>query len=126
MSLDPPYIPEFAAAGFLADVPHEAEQRRTEDGVESAIEGSTWNDELVAVPFWANTQLLWYKKSLAEQVGLDPTEGVTWEQLVEAAQQADTSLAVQGIRAEALTVWVNALIESAGGSIVEDPGSDPS
>ena len=63
---------------------------------------------------------------IAEQVGLDPTQGITWAQLVEAAQEADTSLAVQGIRAEALTVWVNALIESAGGAIVEDPGADPS
>lgn len=126
MSLDPPYIPEFAEAGFLAPVPEDVAAAVTEGVVESAVAGSTWDDELVAVPFWANTQLLWYKKSIAEQVGLDPTKGVTWEQLVEAAQEADTSLAVQGIRAEALTVWVNALIESAGGSIVEDPGSDPS
>jgi multiple sugar transport system substrate-binding protein len=126
MSLDPPYIPEFAEADFLAPVPEDVAEAVTKDVVEGAIAHSTWNDELVAVPFWANTQLLWYKKSLAEQVGFDPTEGATWEQVLQAAQDADTDLAVQGIRAEALTVWVNALIESAGGSVVEDPGSDPS
>jgi multiple sugar transport system substrate-binding protein len=121
MSLDPPYIPEFAEAGFLADVPDDVTERVSEGVVESALEGSTWNDELVAIPFWANTQLLWYKKSVADAVGLDMTQPVTWEQLIQAAQQADTQFAVQGRRAESLTVWINALIASAGGAIITDP-----
>ena len=126
MSLDPPYIPEFAQAGFLAPVPEDVAERVTEDVVQSAIDGSTWNDELVAVPFWANTQLFWYKKSVAEAAGLDPeNEPVTWEQLVTAAQDQDTTIAAQGIRAEALTVWLNALVESAGGSIIEETAEDP-
>jgi len=125
MSLDPPYIPEFAQAGFLAPVPQDVAQRVTEDVVQSAIDGSTWDDELVAVPFWANTQLLWYKKSVAEAAGLDMQQPVTWEQLVAAAQDQDTTIAAQGIRAEALTVWLNALIESAGGSIIEETAENP-
>src|SRR3954463_9107469 len=64
MSLDPPYIPEFAQAGFLAPVPDDVAERVSEGVVQSAIDGATWNGELVTVPFWANTQLLWYKKSL--------------------------------------------------------------
>ena len=43
MSLDPPFIPEFAEAGFLAPVPEDVAERVTEDVVESAIEGSTWD-----------------------------------------------------------------------------------
>jgi multiple sugar transport system substrate-binding protein len=125
VSLDPPYIPEFAEAGFLAPVPEDVAGRVTEDVVQSAIDGSTWNDELVAVPFWANTQLLWYKKSVAEAAGLDMEQPVTWEQLVQAAESEGTTIAAQGIRAEALTVWVNALIESAGGSIIEETADDP-
>jgi multiple sugar transport system substrate-binding protein len=126
MSLDPPYIPEFAQAGFLAPVPEDVGERVTEDVVQSAIDGSTWNDELVAVPFWANTQLFWYKKSVAEAAGLDPeNEPVTWEQLVAAAEDQGTTIAAQGIRAEALTVWLNALVESAGGSIIEETAADP-
>jgi multiple sugar transport system substrate-binding protein len=66
MSLDPPYIPEFAEAKFLAPVPDEVAQRVSEDVVKVALEGSTWKDKVVAIPFWANTQLLWYKKSVAE------------------------------------------------------------
>lgn len=125
MSLDPPFIPEFAEADFLADVPDDVEQEVTEGVVESAIAGSTWNDELVAVPFWANTQLLWYRKSVAEAAGLDMSKPVTWEQLISAAEEQDVLLGAQGIRAEALTVWLNALIESAGGSIIEDASADP-
>jgi multiple sugar transport system substrate-binding protein len=125
MSLDPPFIPEFAEAGFLADVPDEVEQAVTEGVVESAIAGSTWNDELVAVPFWANTQLLWYRKSVAEAAGLDMSKPVTWEQIVQAAEEQDVLVGAQGIRAEALTVWINALVESAGGSIIEDTAKDP-
>ena len=126
MSLDPPFIPEFAEAGFLADVPDDVEERVTEGVVESAIAGSTWKDELVAVPFWANTQLLWYRKSVAEAAGLDMSKPVTWEQVVQAAEEQDKLVGAQGIRAEALVVWLNALIESAGGSIIEDTGAEAS
>jgi multiple sugar transport system substrate-binding protein len=125
VSLDPPYIPEFAEAGFLAPVPDDVAERVTEDVVQSAIDGSTWNDELVAIPFWANTQLLWYKQSVVEAAGLDMEQPVTWEQLVQAAEQQGTQIAAQGIRAEALTVWLNALVESAGGSIIEETADDP-
>ncbi|MGY1835407.1 extracellular solute-binding protein [Blastococcus sp. SYSU DS0510] len=125
MSLDPPYIPEFAEAGFLAPVPEDVAERVTEGVVQSAIEGSTWDDELVAVPFWANTQLLWYKQSVAEAAGLDMEEPVTWEQLAAVAEEEGTQIAAQGIRAEALTVWVNALIEGAGGSIIEETAEAP-
>jgi len=125
MSLDPPFIPEFAQAGFLAPVPEDVAQRVTQDVVQSAIEGSTWDDELVAVPWWANTQLLWYRKSVAEAAGLDMTKPVTWDQLITAAQDQDKLIGVQGARAESLTVWFNALIESAGGSIIAENSTDP-
>jgi multiple sugar transport system substrate-binding protein len=125
MSLDPPFIPEFAEAGFLAKVPSDVASATTEDVVQSAIDGSTWKDELVAVPFWANTQLLWYRKSVAEQAGLDMTKPVTWQQLIEAAESQNTGIGVQGIRAESLTVWVNALVASAGGNILENPDAPP-
>jgi multiple sugar transport system substrate-binding protein len=125
MSLDPPYIPEFAQAGFLAPVPPEVAEAVTEGVVQSAVEGASWNDQLVTVPFWANTQLLWYKRSVAEAAGLDMTQPVTWDQVIEAAQAQETQIAAQGRRAESLVVWLNALIESAGGSVITQPAEDP-
>jgi multiple sugar transport system substrate-binding protein len=125
MSLDPIFVPEFAQAGFLAPVPEAVAGRVTEDVVPSAVETSTWDKKLVAVPFWSNTQLLWYRKSVAEAAGLDMTKPVTWNQVIAAAQDQKKLIGVQGIRAEALTVWFNALIESAGGSIIAKNSTDP-
>ena len=119
MSLDPPFIPEMAAANFLAPVPEALQD--TDDVVQGAIDSATWDGELVTVPFWANTQLLWYRKSVAEEAGLDMDQPVTWEQILDAAATTDTLLGVQGAKAESLTVWINALIASAGGEIITNP-----
>jgi multiple sugar transport system substrate-binding protein len=125
MSLDVPFAPELAQAGFLAPVPSDVASEVSEGVVQGSLESATWDDELVAIPFWANTQLLWYRKSVAEAAGLDMTQPVTWDQLVEAAQGQDKILSAQGRRAESLTVWLNALIESAGGHIIEKNSTDP-
>ena len=122
MSLDPPFIPEMAEPGFLAPVPDDVAQRVTQNVVAGALAGATWDDELVTVPFWANTQLLWYRKSVAKAAGLDPaTAPVTWDQIMTASKDQDKYLGVQGTKAESLTVWINALVASAGGTIIENP-----
>src|SRR3954463_2317366 len=125
MSLDVVFAPELAQAGFLAPVPDDVASAVSEGVVPGALESATWNDKLVAVPFWANTQLLWYRKSVAEAAGLDMTKPVTWDQLVKAVQEQKKILSAQGRRAESLTVWFNALIESAGGHIIEKNSTNP-
>ncbi|MBO0596149.1 extracellular solute-binding protein [Nesterenkonia sp. E16_7] len=121
MSLDPPFIPELAEPGFLAPVPEDVAERTTEDTLEGALAGAMWDDELVTVPFWANTQLLWYRESVVEEAGLDMEEPVTWDQVIETALEQDKLLGVQGIRAESMTVWLNALVESQDESILANP-----
>jgi ABC-type glycerol-3-phosphate transport system substrate-binding protein len=125
MSLDVVFAPELAQAGFLAPVPADLAERVSEGTFPGSLETATWDDELVAIPFWANTQLLWYRKSVAEAAGLDMTQPVTWDQLVTAAQEQQKILSAQGRRSESLTVWLNALIESAGGSIIEENSTNP-
>lgn len=122
MSIDPVFIPEFAQAGYLAPIPEDMVDTFSEDRVDSAIVGSTWNDELVTVPFWANTQLLWYRKSVAEAAGINPEEGVTWDQLIDAADSEGKTIGVQANRYEGYTVWINALVAGAGGEILVNPG----
>lgn len=124
MSIDPPYVPEFAQAGFLAPMPPQVEAAARQDRVPSSIEASTWQGRLVVVPFWANTQLLWYRKSAVAAMGLDMNQPVTWDQIIQAAAQNRTQIAAQGVRGESLTVWVNALVESAGGSIITNVGEE--
>src|SRR3712207_6298230 len=53
------------------------------------------------------------------------TQPVTWDQLVEAAQDQGKILSAQGRRSESLTVWLNALIESAGGHIIDENSTNP-
>jgi multiple sugar transport system substrate-binding protein len=120
MSLDPPFTAEFATAGFLAPVPQDKKQLFTQGVLDGAVEQARWEGDLVAVPFWANTQLLWYRKSVAKEAGLDMSKPVTWDQIIDAAVETDTTVGVQANRYEGYSVWINALVEGAGGSIVEN------
>ncbi|MGH9209993.1 MAG: extracellular solute-binding protein [Acidimicrobiales bacterium] len=87
MSLDPVFVPEFAEAGFLQPFEDEAASELTRDVLDGPRETVTWDDQMVAAPFWANTQLLWYRTSVAEEAGIDPANGaVTWEEVIEAAE----------------------------------------
>ena len=123
MSIDPPFIPELAEPGFLAPVPADVAKRASKNVLDGAKAGATWNEKLVTVPFWANTQILWYRKSVAKAAGLDMTKPVTWDQLMKAAGDEKKFLGVQGAQAESMTVWINALIESAGGHILLNSGA---
>ena len=122
MSLDPPFVAEFAQAGFLHTF-SEADAKQLTDGVlQGPIQTATWNGKLVAAPFWANTQLLWYRKSVAAKAGIDPSaRPVTWEQVIKAAEQTGTTMQVQGNKYEGYMVWINALVMSAGGEILQNP-----
>jgi len=125
MSLDPPFTAEFSNAGFLAPIP-EADQKLVTQGVlEGAVKQATWEGKIVAVPFWANTQLLWYRKHVAKEAGLDMSKPVTWDQLIDAAVQTGTTVEVQANRYEGYSVWINALIAGAGGQIVQDAAAGP-
>lgn len=124
MSLDLPFVPEFAEAGYLRSfTPAEAELL-TAGVLKGPIQSATWNGQLVAAPFGASTQLLWYRKSVARRAGLDPAAGpFTWDRLIRAAEQTGTTVEVQGNRYEGYMVLINALVASAGGKILENSGA---
>jgi multiple sugar transport system substrate-binding protein len=122
MSLDPVFVPEFANAGFLRPFSDEEAAVVTKDVLDGPSKTVEWDDKVVAAPFWANTQLLWYRKSVAEQAGIDPASGpVTWDQVIKAAEQTDTTVEVTGARYEGYMVLINALVLSAGGEVLKDP-----
>jgi multiple sugar transport system substrate-binding protein len=129
MSIDPPYTAEFANAGFLAPIPQELQDAIKNGGgpddgppqaFKGAVDAATWNGEVVAFPFWSNTQVLWYRKSFVEKAGIDMTKPVTWDQIIDAAAQNGGRIGVQANKYEGYVVWINALIAGAGGSIIED------
>jgi len=119
MSLDPPFVAEFANAGFLRPFSKEDEATFTDGVLKGPLETTYWNDQLVAAPFWANTQLLWFRKSAAKAAGVDPTApGFTWDQMIKAAEGQHKVIGVQANRYEGYMVWINALVVSAGGEII--------
>ncbi|CAA9360398.1 MAG: ABC transporter, substrate-binding protein (cluster 1, maltose/g3p/polyamine/iron) [uncultured Frankineae bacterium] len=120
LSLDPPFMAEFANAGFLRPFTDDETQEFSEGVLKGPLEQSMYEDKMFSAPFYGNTQLLWYKKSVAEKAGLDLEQPVTWDQVIEAAEKTSTTVAVQGRRNESLMVWVNALVESAGGRILSE------
>ncbi|WP_210648988.1 extracellular solute-binding protein [Nocardioides sp. SYSU D00065] len=122
MNLDPVFVAEFANAGWLEEVPEDIATEITDGGdyLEGAADTVVWDDGVYAIPLWANTQVLWYRKSLAEAAGLDMSQPVTWDQVIEAAAAQGGTVGVQANRYEAYVVWINALMQGAGGAIVTD------
>ncbi len=118
VSLDPVFTAEFAAAGFLAPIPPGRQRAFAEGVLQGAIAGATWEGQLAVVPLWANTQVLWYRKSFVEQAGLRMDRPVTWDQVIDAASAHAGKVGVQANRYEGYVVWINALIKGAGGEIV--------
>jgi len=122
MSLDPPFVAELANAGYLLPISDPAHvELLTRDVLRGPLKTARWKEQLVAAPFWANTQLLWYRKSVAGAAGVDPTRAdFTWDQMISVAMSRHKRIGVQGRRYEGLMVWINALIASAGGEILRD------
>jgi multiple sugar transport system substrate-binding protein len=120
MSLDPPFVAEFANAGYLLPVTDPADVKSFTDGVLAGpLETAKWQGKLVAPPFWANTQLLWYRKAVVQAAGVDPTSpSFTWDKMIDAAVAQGKRVGVQGRRYEGYMVWVNALTASGGGQII--------
>ena len=122
MSIDPAFTAEFAAADFVVPVPAPV-QAKLPEAFKGAITASTWNDKLVVAPFWSNVQSLWYRKSFAQKAGLDMSQPVTWDQIINAAADNGGTVGVQANKYEGYVVWINALVMGAGGSLVDDPGA---
>ena len=124
VNVDPPFLPELAGAGFLRPFTAGEASELAEGMLAAPLRSATWDGRLFAVPLWASTQLLWYRRSVARRAGLDLETGpVTWEQLISAAERTGTTVEVQGNRYEGYMVWITALVASAGGEVLLDPGA---
>lgn len=119
--IDPPYMPEAANAGWLQPFTDEQKAQLLKDVFPTTVPSATWQGKLYGAPMIANTQLLWYKKSVAQKAGVDPTSPTfTWDQMIDAAVKTGTTVEEQGKRYEGYMVWVNAMVLGAGGSILEN------
>lgn len=121
VSLDVVFTAEFSNAGFLRPYTAEETARLTAGMLPAPVETGMWDDKLFGAPYKSNAQLLWYRKSLAAAAGIDPTSDTfTWDEMLKAAVQQGKKISVQGQRYEGYMVWINALVLSGGGEVLQD------
>ena len=118
IGMDVIWTGEFANAGWLEPVPESRRERLTAEVFESVLNTAEFEGRLYNVPIWSNTQLLWYRKDRVQQAP------ETWDQMLAQSARlgANGDVLVQANRYEGLVVWANAMIESAGTSILSGPG----
>jgi multiple sugar transport system substrate-binding protein len=121
LGLDVVWEAEFAEAGWIQPWTGQRRQQVEQDAVKAALDTATWKGQLVAAPFNSNTQLLWYRKDLV------PHPPATWAEMLGQAealarQGKPHDIEIQGASYEGYTVWINAMILSAGGRVLSDDG----
>jgi multiple sugar transport system substrate-binding protein len=121
LGLDVVWEAEFSEAGWVENWSGQREQQVRQDAVRAALDTAVYKGELVAAPFNSNTQLLWYRKDLV------PNPPRTWDEMIAQAedlarQHKPHFIEIQGASYEGYTVWVNAMVLSAGGQILSPDG----
>jgi multiple sugar transport system substrate-binding protein len=117
LGMDVIWTAEFANAGWIQPWEGDLEKQVTDGTFESVIEGATFEDTLYAAPFTSNTQLLWYRKDRVENVPK------TWEEMLAESERIGENgvIQVQADQYEGFVVWVNAMLESAGATVLDGP-----
>jgi len=120
IGMDVIWTAEFANAGWIQPYAGPLAKKVTKGDFPSVIKTATFNGKIYGAPFNSNTELLWYRKDLVKKA---PT---TWNQMISEAEKLGSqgkpaTIQVQAKKYEGFTVWVNALIDSAGGSILSGP-----
>jgi len=121
MDMDITWVAELAEAGWIKEWTGEDKKSVERGTLEKPLKTARWNNKLYAAPYNTNVQLLWYRSDLV------PTPPATWDELITAAEKlADQGkphyVEVTGAQYEGLVVWFNALVTSAGSSILSADG----
>ena len=117
VGMDVIWTAEFAEAGWIKQWKGADAEKAREGVLEGPLRTAEYQDELWAAPFTSNTQLLFYDKSKVDA----PPE--TCDEMIDQAAKLKKGIEVQAARYEGYTVWVNSLVNSAGGSLVDEEGN---
>ncbi len=124
-SMDTAWSAELAAAQVLAPVPEDLKQPFAADVLPAALDAVTVDGLLVAAPWTFDPWLLWWRGNAAERAGLDPTQPITWDDLLAGAEASGRQVLVDDPDGEGLATWVASLVTGAGGRLLEGAGRDP-
>jgi multiple sugar transport system substrate-binding protein len=125
IAMDVIWTAEFAEAGWVLPLSDDPARRAEADAITDTLRGplstATWKHRLFAAPVTTNTQLLWYRPDLMDA---PPS---TWDAMIGEATRLHAAgkpswIGVQANQNEAVMVWFNTLLESAGGQVLSDDG----
>jgi multiple sugar transport system substrate-binding protein len=122
IGMDVIWTAEFAAAGWILPWPEALAREVRRGRLGSSLKSASYRQQLWALPFTTNTQLLWYR---SDRVVSPPR---TWDELFALADELGPLgiIEAQGERYEGLTVFFVSLLASAGGSVLTADGRDVS
>src|SRR5919204_5667185 len=84
VSMDVPFVPEFAAAGWTIPVDEALPQDEQAKFFQGTLHGATYEGKLWGVPWFNNGPGLYYRKDLFSAKGLQPPK--TYDELLNAAK----------------------------------------
>lgn len=82
--MDVVWAPKLAAAGWLTDLSDRLSDQELAEFMPAGIEGGRYEGGLYRIPFRSDAGMLYYRKDLLEQAGLQPPE--TFADLISASQ----------------------------------------
>lgn len=114
--MDVVWTAEFAEAGWIKAWPADKATQVRQGTLAGPLNTATYQGKLYAAPANTNTQLLWYRKDIV------PNPASTWDGLIDQASKLPKAryIEIQGAQYEGVVVWFNSLVQSAGGTIVEN------
>jgi multiple sugar transport system substrate-binding protein len=120
LSLDSALTAEFAAAGFLAPLP--SKLRSTAGLIPRAVEAASYKGTMVAVPWWIDPQVLWFRGAAAERAGIDTNRSVSWDKLLAGANRIRASVQFADADGTGMSDWVRGLVAESRGSVLDGTG----
>ncbi|HEV2782416.1 MAG TPA: ABC transporter substrate-binding protein [Actinophytocola sp.] len=127
LNLDVVWTAEFAANRWVVELPQD--QFDLDNYLKPAVDTAKYRDKLYALPVYGDGGLLYYRKDLLDQAGLQPPK--TWTELIAACQKVRGLPGTENMgcyagqfeKYEGLTVNFAEAVQSAGGTIVNEDGT---
>ncbi|MBB5956158.1 multiple sugar transport system substrate-binding protein [Saccharothrix tamanrassetensis] len=122
MALDVTWTAELAKAGWIKEFTGSAKSQVENGTLETPLDTARYEGKLYGAPDNTNVQLLWYRSDLV------PTPPKTWDEMIELGSQLKKQgkpglVEAQGKQYEGLVVLFNTLVNSAGGTILDENGT---
>jgi multiple sugar transport system substrate-binding protein len=122
LALDVTWTAELAKAGWIKEFTGSVKSQVENGTLQTPLDTATYEGKLYGAPDNTNVQLLWYRSDLV------PTPPKTWDEMISMAEslvaQGKPGLIVgQGKQYEGLVVLFNTLVNSNGGTILDENGT---